>query len=49
MTNKTDPTMTKAVDPVVAQVHAQQGKQPGPGAVPGQGVQAEPLVEPHVG
>lgn len=39
-------TVSKAVDPVVAKVHPQEGEPPGPGRVPGQLHQAVPV--PHI-
>jgi len=39
-------TVGEAVDPVVAEVHGQEGEAPGPGGVPGQRHQVE--VVPHV-
>ena len=42
-------TVSTAVDPVVAEVHPQEGEPPGPGGVPGQLHQSEPLPHVHVG
>lgn len=39
-------TVSHAVQPVVAQVHPQEGQPPGPGRVPGQLQQA--VILPHV-
>lgn len=39
-------TVSEAVDPVVAEVHAQEGKPPGPGRVPGQFHQV--VMVPHI-
>lgn len=40
------PTMGEAVQPVVAQIHSQEGEPPGPGWVPGQ--LQQPVVVPHI-
>ncbi len=39
-------TVSEAVEPVVAEVHTQEGEPPGPGGVPGQLHQA--VLVPHV-
>lgn len=41
-------TVSEAVDPVVAEVHTQEGQPPGPGGVPGQLHQAVLLPHVHV-
>ena len=41
--------MPSAMEPVVAKVCPKKTEQPGPGAVPGEGVDAESLVHPNVG
>lgn len=41
-------TVSEAVDPVVAEVHPEEGEPPGPGRVPGQLHQAEPVPHVHV-
>lgn len=41
-------TMSAAVNPVVTEVHSQQGEPPGPGRVPGQLQQPVPLPDVHV-
>lgn len=40
--------MSEAVDPVEAEVHAQEGEPPGPGRVPRQLHQAVPVPHVHV-
>jgi len=41
-------TVSEAVHPVVAEVHAQKADPPGPGRVPGQLQQAVPVPHEHV-